>query len=426
MNVLVWNLAAFWDTLTGMSELLLPLLDSNYHCASFYSNNFKLFPYRALCNKIQAAAFDTCGCQPLFYDPDLIDQLEANVSVGDSCSICGDYNAMITIPDAVLNFHSTNTTCAEAASAAMMGQFSVEYCVEQVQPRALVDCGCILPLQPIDEAVFHNGALTTALEPTTSPSPTISLHPAAVAELSENGYICHVCGPYSSISNPDTFVTLENGITTCLGLETAGLAGFFNKTQCLEKIIPVALEESCCSSTSSPTSTPLHSATEPPNEGTPSPVQSAIKIGSQRLDSPDRYQYQGLDTIPSGNSKVVCHVCGPDKEIDDKATELVNLPEGVTTCRSFWEAGIAKVFTKSFCEDQALLLVEAHCTCKPKDSSASTPAQINGLSSSEAAHQDDPSESNVGADADVKSSPASMTGCLVALLPVALFVCFRM
>lgn len=370
---------------------------------------------RQLCKEIQAATFDTCGCEPLFYDPDLIRDPAVHTNETEICFVCGAEDAVVTQPDQHVILPTTSITCAELAAAAMMGQYSGSYCREQIQPTVQSVCGCAKLFVPDDGIQFHQGSLDTPPAPSASPSPTISQHPAAEVSEIGDGFLCQICGSNGTVINPDIFVSLQNGITTCSGLEAAGLAGLFDDSYCLEEVIPLAYEHFCCSSdytgvTSEPTSFPSVASTietsVSPNVAQP-PTAAPIQIGSQRFEPGSKYQYkEALSNMPEGTENVVCKVCGEDGTIQDR-TKLVDLDEGVTTCGALEEAGLSKVFSHTFCENEAKPVAASDCGCISGDSDGAL--QVSALSSTSTKHQVDPAEVNVGIETNSSAGAFSLT-----------------
>jgi hypothetical protein len=430
---------------------------------------------RQVCNEIRGAAFETCGCEPLFYDPDLMRQPRIQTNETEICFVCGTENDVVTQLDVPVTLPTMSSTCGELATAARMGQFSSIYCQEQVQPRAQSICGCATPILPDNEIQFHDTTLDTTTAPSTSPSPTISHHPAAETSETAGGFVCEVCGQNVPVINPDAIALLYNGVTTCSGLEAAGLAGVFSASYCAEEVITLANNFSCCSSNSTTQDDILHDASanhsinEPPpsltigfttdnpsmsptiavnavsqspkiyfasNETSSSPTiyyaanetsaptievssnspsAAPIIIGSQRLNPGNMYQYKAMmDNVTEGSEKVVCNVCGENGESKDP-TKLVELDDGVTTCYALVEAGLSKVFTHKFCETKAKPIAELHCGCTRESLEADGTLKVDTLSSSTVYQQLDQDEVNVGKDSDSSAFSVSLIVAVVLL-----------
>jgi hypothetical protein len=361
---------------------------------------------RQLCNDIQAATFDTCGCEPIFYDPDLLREPGIVGNETETCFICGTEDAVVTRPDQTIILPTSSTTCAELMASAMMGHYSVSYCQDHIQPRAQSVCGCAKTLLPDNGVVFHDGSLEAHRAPSTSPSPTVTQHPEAEELNVGSGFVCQVC-PNGTVVNPDGFVSLNNGVTTCSGLEAAGLAGFFSSLYCYEEVVYLAMYGDCCSNTTSgliddavldePTTSPTiisYNDASPPSPiaaSTNLPTQSPIESTSPRFVPGFQLNFNDFGSTTKESEKVVCNVCEKNGIIQNP-TKLVSLLNGVTTCGDLDKAGLLGVFTQEFCEVEAKAIASSDCGCIAG-------MQVSALSSI-SHHQVDPSEVNVGEDSN--------------------------
>jgi hypothetical protein len=381
-----------------------------YQCSGLELGSVLGYFDRTLCNQIQAATFETCGCEPIFFDPDLVDhQPTTNVTNEDACYVCGNPDAVMTNPDALLLLpNTTSIRCDELSAVAMMGKFPSSYCINEIQPRAKNDCGCLEPLPPIDGSLFHDGRLET---PQSEPD---------VEESREStGFVCDICGPDGKLVNHDTFVSLSNGVTTCAALDEAGKAGLFEETYCSDEIIPRTVEENCCSFEPAAVELPEVEGEEPEpeqeeEEKEKQPSSHLPISSSDRLESSKFERVKGLETLPETFAANKCYVCGPNATVDN-GNELLSLPDGVTTCSAFEAAGLAGLFNQTFCTEEAMVLAETECGCIVTSSPSVSPGvgggepflanqlsgRIDASSLSSTGHYTEyPDETNVGDDAD--------------------------
>jgi hypothetical protein len=158
--------------------------------------------------------------------------------------------------------------------------------------------------------------------------------------------------------------------------------------------------------------------TSPPptiDHTTKSPSQAPIEIGSLRLNPGHMYQYKDMmKNVTEGSEKVLCSMCGEDGEIKDP-TKLVDLDDGVTTCGALVDAGLSKVFTKTFCETEAKPLAESHCGCTREILEAGGALQVDALSSSSENHQVEQAQVNVGIDASSSTFSFSLSLAVVVI-----------
>lgn len=123
---------------------------------------FKYHCRRKLSNKIQNATFATCGCEPLFYDPDLLHEPAIKNQGGAFCSNCGENEAIVTLSNATITLPYFSASYAEFAASAMMGKYSSDYCTHRLQAIAAKVCGCLLPSSNDGTFMFHDGILKAA------------------------------------------------------------------------------------------------------------------------------------------------------------------------------------------------------------------------------------------------------------------------
>jgi hypothetical protein len=349
-----------------------------YQCSGLELGSILGYFDRSLCNQIQAATFETCGCEPLFYDPDFVDQPTMNTTEEEACYICGHPDAVMTNFNAFLPLPNHNTTCAEFAASAMMGKYSSIYCTEEIQPRAKRFCGCVDPILPSDESMFHSGSLET---------PEAGEGSDEEETATSGGYICNICGPDETMVNHDTFVDLDNGVSTCAGIDAAGKAGFFEEKYCLDEIIPRTKEQNCC------LAAPMDAAF-PVEEPTTEPSPPTIPFGSNRLDAS---KIKEIETLPSLSNSVTCEVCGPDLVVETP-NNFIPLPTGVTTCSAFAEAGLVGVLKETFCLEEAQALAKIHCGCVKTTEIVAKDLSATGN------HFEYPEEVDIGNGAEVDSS----------------------
>ncbi|KAG7341809.1 hypothetical protein IV203_006901 [Nitzschia inconspicua] len=381
----------------------------HYQCSGLELGSMIGYFDRQLCNEIQAAAFDTCGCEPLFYDPIIVKTPRIPSDENESCFICGKEEAVVTLPNQNVILPEFSMSCGELATAGVMGQFSATYCQDEVQPRAHAVCRCAKTLLPDSGIVFHDGSSTAATAPSSTPSPMTAGHSAAEGAELNGRSVCAVC-PNGYVANPDLFVRLHNGMTTCAGLEAAGYAGLFDTSYCLETVVHLALENDCCSNSTllddsflnatamdddfyqEPNFSP--SVTSPiATFATKLPTPSPTEIGLRRLEPEDTFQFSDIadNTASEETEKAICHVCGEDGTVADP-TKFVTFENGISTCGELAEAGLSGVFTQSFCESEAKVIATFGCGC-----TVAEPVKVTGLSAT-VTHQQYPTEVNVGED----------------------------
>jgi hypothetical protein len=174
------------------------------------------------------------------------------------------------------------------------------------------------------------------------------------------------------MQNPNNFVSLSNGVSTCFALEAAGLAGVFDESMCNDEIIPSVAAAECC----------MASPTEAPVSAPP---------GTSLLD---------METLPT-MSNSTCEVCGPDATVANPNL-LVNLDIGVTTCAAFANAALAGVFDDDFCVNEVPSIVSTQCGC-----TSTTAKRRRNL---ERHHYQIPREVDVGLDSNTISSSNTSSG----------------
>ncbi|VEU45210.1 unnamed protein product [Pseudo-nitzschia multistriata] len=214
----------------------------DYQCSGLELGAITGFFSRDVCGDIQSKAKEYCGCEPNFYDPNLVlpelltedieaeksraiggdgDELEISnpdnmfVLPGDtigaeSCHLCGANSAKIANPyNLVYLPNGKQTTCAALEGAGRLGMMTVDYCKFIAMPLAFAECGGCLTWGKGEEDeevdAGHAGPWTTSDEilrlngnpvnETTSPIPRL---------YRENPQELNVTSPLNATSPPKT------------------------------------------------------------------------------------------------------------------------------------------------------------------------------------------------------------------------------